>query len=419
MKMRKLFAGIAAAATLLGGMTLASSAYADENEDGGTTGEQPSTKCELTLGNTITLTGSKNQLTKSGGKNARDYKYVKLASLSTPNGVNDEGQLLDVTTAEDPVKSAVISALKGTEYSADSTVDPMRWVAENLSATDKENDLRTFVNNLAAATEGTSATLTPTSPAADKVVLNTNDTEHSTVQITFDEPGIYLIVDTSGEQTQGSEIYKASSAMLLSTVVSAEGCVINGGSGQTNVKDNNQPSAHLGDYTFTKVDAKTGDTIQGAEFQVYEDSYTEGSSTALKFTVNGGDYKLDKESGTGTTLVTDEDGQIHLTGLRSDHSYVIVETKVGEGYLSDYMARFTITYDADSGTWKATRDDKGDEWNLVDTEHDKVKNVKSITDLPLTGAAGTILFTVVGVLLAGAAATVFARSRYTKRQLMA
>ena len=46
-----------------------------------------------------------------------------------------------------------------------------------------------------------------------------------------------------------------------------------------------------------------------------------------------------------------------------------------------------------------------------------VKNVKKITQLPLTGAAGTMLFTVVAVLLAGVAATVFAKSRFTKRAL--
>ena len=48
-----------------------------------------------------------------------------------------------------------------------------------------------------------------------------------------------------------------------------------------------------------------------------------------------------------------------------------------------------------------------------------VTNVKSITQLPLTGAAGTALFTVIGLLLAGAAATVALKSRETKRALRA
>ena len=40
-----------------------------------------------------------------------------------------------------------------------------------------------------------------------------------------------------------------------------------------------------------------------------------------------------------------------------------------------------------------------------------VKNVKSITQLPLTGAVGTVLFTIVALLLAGAGAAVALKSR--------
>ena len=41
----------------------------------------------------------------------------------------------------------------------------------------------------------------------------------------------------------------------------------------------------------------------------------------------------------------------------------------------------------------------------------KVKNVKNVTQLPLTGAAGTTLFTVVALLVAGAGVTVAVKSR--------
>lgn len=43
----------------------------------------------------------------------------------------------------------------------------------------------------------------------------------------------------------------------------------------------------------------------------------------------------------------------------------------------------------------------------------------SATQLPLTGAAGTILFSAVAVLLAAAGVTVFLKSRSTKRSLRA
>ena len=45
--------------------------------------------------------------------------------------------------------------------------------------------------------------------------------------------------------------------------------------------------------------------------------------------------------------------------------------------------------------------------------------MKNVSELPLTGAAGTALFTVIGLLLAGAAATVALKSRETKRALRA
>ena len=50
-------------------------------------------------------------------------------------------------------------------------------------------------------------------------------------------------------------------------------------------------------------------------------------------------------------------------------------------------------------------------WGLVDTSAKTVKNIKSITQLPLTGAAGTMLFTVVALLVAGAGVTIAIKSR--------
>ena len=48
-----------------------------------------------------------------------------------------------------------------------------------------------------------------------------------------------------------------------------------------------------------------------------------------------------------------------------------------------------------------------------------MKNVRNITQLPLTGAAGTAMFTMIGVLLAGAGALVYVRSRRTRRMIAA
>ena len=57
-------------------------------------------------------------------------------------------------------------------------------------------------------------------------------------------------------------------------------------------------------------------------------------------------------------------------------------------------------------------------WGLAPKESSdkyQVKNVKNVTQLPLTGAAGTTLFTVVALLVAGAGVTVALKSRQRVR----
>ena len=95
----------------------------------------------------------------------------------------------------------------------------------------------------------------------------------------------------------------------------------------------------------------------------------------------------------------------------------MIETKVPTGYNGTFVGKFTITTGATADA-AATFAGK-DAWNLSKDNKGtfQVTNVKNITQLPLTGAAGTMLFTVVAVLLAGVAATVFAKSRFTKRAL--
>ena len=87
--------------------------------------------------------------------------------------------------------------------------------------------------------------------------------------------------------------------------------------------------------------------------------------------------------------------------------------------------KVTLTYNETTKTTDVLFSDTAlsDPYDLVKFTDNNTKatvtNVKSITQLPLTGAAGTALFTVIGLLLAGAAATVALKSRETKRALRA
>ena len=66
-------------------------------------------------------------------------------------------------------------------------------------------------------------------------------------------------------------------------------------------------------------------------------------------------------------------------------------------------------------------DDSADGWDLVTGGEDAsdivVRNIRNVTQLPLTGAAGTALFTVLGLLIAGAGALVYMKSRNVKHAL--
>ena len=82
--------------------------------------------------------------------------------------------------------------------------------------------------------------------------------------------------------------------------------------------------------------------------------------------------------------------------------------------MNTFLPSFTVTIDENGNVTFGE-----DAFGLVNTTAKTVKNIKSITQLPLTGAAGTMLFSVIGLLIAGAAVTVFVKSRSTKRVLNA
>ena len=114
-----------------------------------------------------------------------------------------------------------------------------------------------------------------------------------------------------------------------------------------------------------------------------------------------------------TVFTSGKDGLVQFKGLAAG-TYTVEETEAPTGYAQNFRVtsfdvsiaengRVTFTQDAlkqvtpqNNGTVNATA---------------TVKNVKSITQLPLTGAAGTTLFIVVALLVAGAGVTVAVKSR--------
>ena len=179
------------------------------------------------------------------------------------------------------------------------------------------------------------------------------------------------------------------------------------------------------DYTLVKKDKTTGATLEGAKFAIKN---ADGKYLAYTATADGGnkwstlDAKPDADATSGV-FNTGVDGKVKFPAL-DEGKYTIEEIAAPTGYVNvgvsfsftikanligtgaDQTANPTYTIDADSTT--------SDVWHLVSngsTAEVVVENVKSITQLPLTGGAGTVLFTVVAALLIGAGVTVGVRSR--------
>ena len=159
-------------------------------------------------------------------------------------------------------------------------------------------------------------------------------------------------------------------------------------------------------FDFTKVDPD-GKGIENVTFQVKD-----GDTTLYFVKQNDGSYKKAASTTTSdatTDVTTDANGKLTFTGLDATKTYTVTETKrAGDAYL-DLKPSFTVSFT--NGEAVLSKTATSDPWGLVNTTTKTVKNVKSITQLPLTGAAGTTLFTVVALLVAGAGVTVAVKSR--------
>lgn len=150
-----------------------------------------------------------------------------------------------------------------------------------------------------------------------------------------------------------------------------------------------------GQFSFTKTDAQ-GNALAGAKFEIGGQNGASTPSTA--------------------TATSESNGTVTFKGL-ADGTYKVTETEVPAGFQPNLKAAFTVTIT----NGKAVKYTGADIWGLApstevsDNYTYKVKNVKNVTQLPLTGAAGTTLFTVVALLVAGAGVAVALKSRQRMR----
>lgn len=178
------------------------------------------------------------------------------------------------------------------------------------------------------------------------------------------------------------------------------------------------------DFGFLKVKADGQTSLDGAKFVIKQgDQYFRFNTTTGLWENGTKDADpVDADKFTGTN------GVFEFKGL-AEGTYDVVETDAPAGYLSTTKAKFQVIITS------TNKDEKG---NVLGTEHKiefvngnigfnlltnlnedgtakdggaKVKNLKSITQLPLTGAAGIAIFGVMAALVIGAGLAVGMKRR--------
>lgn len=511
MKMRKLFAGIAAAATLLGGMALGA---ASAQADGAAT----------TAGSGAIVTNDANfKFTAQNAKQLTNrklnaYKIADYVQYGTGSDAMYGVQTAGTVTDKSVIKAALEAAVKGTAKSVPTDgSDLMAWaLAEGvLDTTESSKDTATGAWKNGASRKFVETLKTKTNMLGDPTVVDlgknlAKDGLSATVTL---PAGLYLFVDAdysagtnkdatpsiailvgSGNVENGvlNPLTKATvdiknQTTTVSKTVSAATASVGQTVTYTITSKVPQNTQYYSDYAYTYTDTPSaGQTVnlnslkvkvanaelkkdtdytvtegENGKFTVnitsikrqnagdeivvtYDAEVTEAEATGRKAVTNtvvlsdngaeatdstsitNSEFSFTKTDAQGNplagatftinvpgvktpfTATSDENGKVTFKGL-ADGIYTVNETTVPAGFQQNLKATFTVTIKDGETTFAGT-----DVWGLAPKNSSadyKVKNVKNVTQLPLTGAAGTTLFTVVALLVAGAGVTVAVKSR--------
>ncbi|MBT1174216.1 isopeptide-forming domain-containing fimbrial protein [Bifidobacterium sp. LC6] len=193
-----------------------------------------------------------------------------------------------------------------------------------------------------------------------------------------------------------------------------------------NAKAQDQTTLKLGQFSFVKKTAD-GISLAGAEFKIAAVKAADGDK-AVAFTPT---TDMATSASKPATAQGTPEGTVTFSGL-ADGVYEVTETKVPEGFLghkddganATLGAKFQVTikggkavYFHGTDIYGLSKDSGNADLTGGEITDYSVINVRNVTELPKTGAAGVALFGVLAVLLAGAGVTIFMKSRATKRAL--
>lgn len=161
-------------------------------------------------------------------------------------------------------------------------------------------------------------------------------------------------------------------------------------------------------FKFTKIGKEGNEAkpLAGAEFVVKN---AEGKFLKQ---AEGGAWSFVSNQNDAKKFITGNDGLVEVAGLAAG-TYTVVETQAPTGYAQNFRVTFNVeitgeglvTFVPDALHQVQPND------NTTANATATVLNVKNVTQLPLTGAAGTVLFTVVALLVGGAGVAVAVKSR--------
>lgn len=414
MKAKSWMAGIAAVATLFAAMTAPAGAMAEEVD---APGAAQSAKCE-TAGTTITVKGKDADAFKTWtGKTSsgnRTFSVAKVADYKIGDGVSGGSVHLETVNGSKPDIIQAVKALNTDSSTSlygdeDHDGDPMNWLANT------KNDMliRRYADNPG---------VTGTVLEANKV--NVDDTSN-TMTLTMPDPGLYVISDVTTPKQQTKDTgdttveYAGFSNMLVGTPL-ADDCKVTNNDGVVDLTSSNlkaktgSTTTERGGFKFTKVGVESDRSgLSGAEFTVYSDD----SFTQVLHDAKGNVVKATS---------SENGGLVDFEGFKLNAgTYYLKETVVPAGYWSGSAAKLMVTMtknDQGKIELESITDMSVPQSGLLSNsvQYGYVyRNIKSITQLPLTGAMGMAILGVVAVLCIGGASIIIVRARKTKRSFAA
>jgi|GEM_PF-255081 len=298
-------------------------------------------------------------------------------------------------------------------------------------------------------TEASAATLTNGADYSWNVSTAGDKTTTMTITITSPKAlaGKYLRVAYSATinadiVTAGTYTYTSTDAATGKTRDTTENLAANTAYNSARVNANNQgwtdksgTTVFTGSISFTKVGVGEGSTaLAGVTFNLFRGKSAEESDTNKPLTfdeVAVGEYNYNP-SGKVTNLVTDANGKITVNGLAANkvpnpkvepapYTFKEISTNTAKGYAQSILATFTVDHAIDDkGIVTNTLGSANNTLKLAAISSDgaiTVKNVKNVTQLPLTGAAGVVLFTFLALVIAGIAVTLTVTYRRARKGL--